>query len=247
MDLSSSSISSSVKESSKVSSSKMSSSSISSSSLSSKVYSSLTAAVSDISSEMDELLAAATGSRSSLSGRSGRPSGALTSIDADLEDMLSGTSLSSTGKSSSSVSSSSNKKVSKMSSISQSSMELMEGTGIDSTCKSSVKESSSSLASSASMASETKIVDGQVVKAQTLAEKASVASQGQKEKVIQDGQVLVDTGSKSEVSSAGRLMATKEMSQAELDNFFQQDPAIAGKAVEALNYDKDKKVFEVKK
>jgi hypothetical protein len=97
------------------------------------------------------------------------------------------------------------------------------------------------------MSSEQKIVDGQVVKAETLAEKASLASQSQKEKVVQDGQVLVDTGSKSEVSSAGRLMATKAMSQAEIDSFFQQDAAITGKPVEALNYDKQNNVFEVKK
>jgi len=97
------------------------------------------------------------------------------------------------------------------------------------------------------MASETKIVDGQVVKAETIAERASIAAQGQKEKVIQDGQVLVDTGNRTETSSAARLMATKEMSQAELDSFFQNDAAIAGKPVEALNFDKDKKVFEVKK
>lgn len=126
-------------------------------------------------------------------------------------------------------------------------MELVDGTGIQPSVKSSVKESSSSLASTASLSSEQKIVDGQLVKAQTAADRASIASKSDKEKVVEDGQVLVDTGSKSETSSAALLRATKEMSQAELDSFFQGNPAIAGKTTEALNYDKEKNQFEVKK
>jgi len=244
MDLSSS-ISSSVKESSSVSSSKISSSSISSSSVSSKLSSSLVSAASDISSEMDELLAAATGGRGAITDRIG---GALRSADREIDELLAGTSLGSNKQSSnisnSSVSSSS--KISKMSSISQSSMEIEEG-GSGPSVTSSVKQQSSSAATSASLVSQQKIVDGQVVQAETIGEKASLASQSQKEKVVQDGQVLVDTGSKSETSSAGKLRATKEMSQAELDAFFKQDAAIAGKATEALNYDKDKSLFEVKK
>lgn len=114
------------------------------------------------------------------------------------------------------------------------------------TVKSSMKQQSSSLASTASLSQEQKIVDGKLVKAETLAEKASIANQSQKEKVVEDGKVLVDTGSRSETTSAGLLKATKEMSQGELDSFFQGNPAIAGKPTEALNYDKDKNVFEVK-
>jgi hypothetical protein len=205
-----------------------------------------------MSNEVDDLLAASASARETARGLSSGLSdrlGALTS-DLDIDNMLAGTSLGGGGSniSSSSVnSSSSSKKVSKMSSISQSSLEIAEGGSLaDSSVKQSVKSHSSSVASSSLVASQSKSVDGELVSAETVAERSSRARESQKEKVVEDGQVLVDTGFKMEQSSAAKLRATKEMSQQELDSFFKGD-AITGKPLEALNFDKDANTFEVKK
>jgi len=248
MDLSSSSI----KESSSISSKKVSSSSVSSSSKisSSSSLSSASSALRGMSSEVDDLLAASASARETARGLSSGLTerlGALTS-DLDIDDMLAGTNIGSSSLSSSSISSASSKKqVSKMSSISQSSLEVAEGSSLaDASVKSSVKSHSSSVSSSSLLASQTKSVDGEIVSAETVAERSSKARESQKEKVVEDGQVLVDTGFKMEQSSAAKLRATKEMSQQELDGFFRGD-AITGKPLEALNFDKDANTFEVKK
>jgi hypothetical protein len=109
-----------------------------------------------------------------------------------------------------------------------------------------MKSHSTSVASSSLVASQSKSVDGEVVSAETVAERSSRARESGKERVIEDGQVLVDTGFKTEQTSAAKLKATREMSGAELDNFLQSD-SIKGKPLEALNFDKDANTFEVKK
>ncbi len=57
---------------------------------------------------------------------------------------------------------------------------------------------------------------------------------------------MKDTGFKKEATRDAKLKATKEMSGAELDQFF-KSPAIAGQPAEALTFDKDAGAFEVRK
>jgi len=142
---------------------------------------------------------------------------------------------------SSSKKSSSSSSSTKMSSA-QSSFDAGDGPNV----KTSMTSHSASSAKSAALSQNVKMVDGQVVSAETTADKSVKKAESGKEKVTEDGKVVSDHGFKMEHSKDAHLKATKEMSEAELNNFFRQE-AIAGKKPEALPFDKESNSFEVKK
>jgi len=228
--------SSSVKSSSVMSSSKVSSSSMKMSSSSSSALSSsslLSGGVGAIDMDIDVLL-----NKSAIARDSARK---LSQDLADMDTMMGSTGL---NNSSSSVMSSSKKSSSsstKMSSA-QSSFDAGDGPSV----KTSMTSHSASSEKSAALSQNVKIVDGQVVSAETTADKSVKKAESGKEKVTEDGKVISDHGFKMEHSKDAHLKATKEMSEAELNDFFRQS-SIAGKKPEALPFDKESNSFEVKK
>ncbi|OXA62557.1 hypothetical protein Fcan01_03598 [Folsomia candida] len=187
----------------------------SSSSTSSKVSSSTSVSA---SSEIDSLLSKSAAVRDSARSLASK-------LSTDLEDEMEGLLVSS--------------KINKPSLSMGSSFDSDGGVKSSST----IKSHSSSSSTKAALSTKTAIVDGVVVSAETAADKSVRKAEAGMEKHVEDGVVTDESGFKREAKSDAKLRATKEMSGAELDEFF-RTPAIAGQPAEALTVDKGSNSFQ---